>query len=122
VVDSVHSWAEAVPGDLNEYDRLNMAIAALRGLAGALGCPVLAIAERNRASMASGGLNAAAGSRRFEYGGESVWDLAGEKDARPDATGELPVTLTIVKNRNGSPGRRIHLRFNGALQRFAEAV
>jgi replicative DNA helicase len=120
VVDSVHSWAEASPGDLNEYDRLNFAIAALRTLAGALGCPVLAIAERNRASMTTGGMNAAAGSRRFEYSGSSVWDLACEKDARPDAAGEVPVTLTLVKNRSGSPGRRIHLRFHGALQRFAE--
>jgi replicative DNA helicase len=120
VVDSVHSWAEAFPGDVAEYDRLNLAIGALRSLAGGLGCPVLAIAERNRASMASGGMNASAGSRRFEYSGASVWDLATDKDAHPDATGAIPVTLTLAKNRNGAAGRRLYLTFHGALQRFAE--
>ena len=59
-----------------EYDRLNAAIGALRALAGQLGCPVLGIAERNRASMAGGGLSAAAGSRKFEYAAESVLDLS----------------------------------------------
>jgi replicative DNA helicase len=120
VVDSVHSWAEAFPGDVAEYDRLNLAIAALRGLAGGLGCPVLAIAERNRATMSTGGLNASAGSRRFEYSGASVWDLQSERDAHPDAAGAVPVTLTLAKNRNGAAGRRLYLTFHGALQRFAE--
>ena len=121
VVDSVHSWAEGFPGDVAEYDRLNLAIAALRSLAGGLGCPVLAVAERNRASMATGGMNAAAGSRRFEYSGASVWDLATGKDAHPDAEGAIPVTLTLAKNRSGAAGRCLHLKFHGALQRFVEA-
>jgi replicative DNA helicase len=105
VVDSVHSWAEAFPGDA----------------AGGLGCPVLAVAERNRATMSTGGLNASAGSRRFEYSGASVWDLQSERDAHPDAAGGVPLTLTLAKNRNGAAGRRLYLAFHGALQRFAEA-
>src|SRR5207248_794775 len=64
VVDSVHSWAEAFPGDVAEYDRLNLAIGALRSLARGLGRPVLAIAQRNRASMPTGGMNAAAARGR----------------------------------------------------------
>ena len=30
VVDSLHSWAEAAPGGANEYEGLNLAMAALR--------------------------------------------------------------------------------------------
>jgi replicative DNA helicase len=33
----------------------------------------------------------------------------------------VPVTLMIEKNRNGAPGKKIKLLFNGALQRFREA-
>jgi replicative DNA helicase len=135
VVDSVHSWAEAAPvPELTEYDRLNAAIAELRVLAGQLGCPVLAVAERNRASMAAGGLSASAGSRKFEYTGESVFDLsAGDKERERDAPAgalwaaggatapnEAPVTLTIQKNRNGAAGKRLRLSFHGALQRFTD--
>lgn len=120
VVDSVHSWAEALEADLAEYERLNAAIGGLRTLAGRLDCPVLAIAERNRASMKSGGLSASAGSRRFEYGGESVLDLGREENATADANSEIPVTLTLAKNRHGSPGRKINLKFHGAMQRFTE--
>jgi replicative DNA helicase len=130
VVDSVHSWSEAAPvPELTEYDRLNAAIAELRVLAGQLGCPVLAVAERNRASMAAGGLSASAGSRKFEYTGESVLDLgAGERDApggapvalAPATPNEAPVTLTVQKNRNGAAGKRLRLSFHGALQRFTD--
>jgi replicative DNA helicase len=121
VVDSIHSWSEASGVDLPEYDRLNAAIGALRALAGQLGCPVLGIAERNRASMAGGGLNAAAGSRKFEYTGESVLDLAlDEKGAPPPGVGETAVVLHVAKNRNGAAGKRLRLAFNGALQRFTD--
>jgi replicative DNA helicase len=72
VVDSVRSWAEAAPTDVDEYTALNDGLAALRRIARYLQCPVLAIAERNRAKMSAGGLDASAGSRRFEYGAESV--------------------------------------------------
>lgn len=121
VVDSAHSWAEMAPGELAEYERLNLAITALRQLASSLDCSVLAIAERNRASMTEGGLSAAAGSRRFEYGSEAVLDLNRKDDTPPDVQGEVPVNLTLRKNRNGAAGRSFDLRFHGALQRFREA-
>jgi hypothetical protein len=123
VVDSVHSWSEAAPAsELTEYDRLNAAIWALRVLAGQLACPVVGIAERNRASMAGGGLSASAGSRKFEYTGESVLDLnVDEKDAPVGSEYEKTVVVHVAKNRNGSAGRRYKLLFHGALQRFTEA-
>ena len=71
--------------------------------------------------MAAGGLSASAGSRKFEYGGESVWDLQRADDAVPNAAGEIEVTLKLVKNRNGSPNRKVSLLFHGALQRWREA-
>ena len=121
VVDSVHSWAEGAPGEASEYDALNAALAALRHLASELECPVLAIAERNRASMERGGLSAGAGTRKIEYGAEAVIDLARPEDAAPDASGEVVVTARLVKNRHGAVGRKVKLRWHGALQRFEEA-
>jgi replicative DNA helicase len=120
-VDSVHSWAEAAPGDADEYTRLNAALATLQALAGALGCAVLAVAERNRASMKAGGLSAGAGTRKLEYRGETVLDLKRDPDAREDASGELPVTVELAKNRSGAAGRKVELHFHGALQRFRVA-
>jgi len=120
IIDSVHSWAESQQSGQSEYDMLNAALAALRSMASHLHCPVLAIAERNRASMTTGGLNAAASSRKFEYGAEAVFDLNRPKETPPDAAGEVPVELTLQKNRNGATGKKISLRFHGALQRFRE--
>ena len=121
VIGSVHSWAEAAPVEASEYDRLGWALSSLRTIAGALSCPVLAVAERNRASMTKGGISAGAGSRKFEYGAESVLDLNRKENAAPDAAGEVDVKLTIAKNRNGAVGRSFDLKFHGALQRFREA-
>jgi replicative DNA helicase len=122
VIDSIHAWADSAPGDGgSEYERLNAAVAALRGLAQQLACPVLGIAERNRGAMAGGGLSASAGSRKFEYSGESVWDLSRADDTSPNAAGEVEVTLKLVKNRNGAPNRTVRLLFHGALQRWREA-
>jgi replicative DNA helicase len=118
VVDSLHSWAEKGQGD--EYVRLAEHLAALKQIAARLKCPVLAISERNRASMKDGGLSAGAGHRGIEYGAETVFDLDCKADAQPDANGEIEVTLKIQKNRNGAKGKRIELLFNGALQRFRE--
>ena len=119
VVDSLHSWADGMPGDADEYARLGAALGALRGLAGALESPVLVIAERNRASMKAGGISAGAGHRRIEYGAESVWELdREEEDVGPP--GEALVTLGLAKNRNGAPGRKVALHFDGARQRFRE--
>lgn len=122
IVDSLHSWAEALLDDVPEYEALNGGLKALRELAARLGGPVLAIAERNRAGMDKGGLSAGAGSRKIEYGAESVLDLDTEKDAKEDANGEKAVTLHLAKNRNGASGKKIGLRFHGALQRYTEAA
>lgn len=122
VIDSVHSWSESANVDASEYDRLGGALQVLRQLAGELSCPIIGIAERNRASMTTGGMSASAGHRSFEYGAESVIELAKAENAVPDAMNELPITLRLTKNRNGSPGKKIDLRFNGALQRFRESL
>jgi replicative DNA helicase len=121
VVDSVHSWAESAPGGIPEYEGLNAALAGLRTLAGALSCPVLAVAERNRASMGKGGLSAGAGTRKIEYGATTVLDLQRDLDKPADAMGEVDVTLALAKNRNGAAGRKVNLKFHGAIQRFRDA-
>ena len=121
IVDSLHSWAEGLPGEMPEYEALNASLRSLRQIAARLGCPVLAIAERNRASMKDGGLSAGAGSRKIEYGAESVIDLDTEKDAREDGNGEKAVNCRVSKNRNGASGRELRLKFHGALQRYTEA-
>lgn len=122
IVDSVHSWAAGSPAALDEYVALNAALDTLRQLAGRLNAPCLGIAERNRASMREGGLSASAGSRRFEYGSESVLELAKEDPdkAGPLAAGETPVSLRLAKNRHGSAGTKLRLTFNGALQMFTD--
>jgi replicative DNA helicase len=122
VVDSVHSWAEASPLGLSEYDTLNAHLGELRRIAALLNCPILGVAERNRVSMKEGGLNSAAGSRKFEYGAESVVGLAVDdgKDAPVLPPPQKPITLTVEKNRNGASGMRLKAVFNGALQRFAD--
>lgn len=120
VVDSLHSWVDAASETLSEYERLNAGLAALRSLAATLNCPVLYIAERNRAS-AAGGVGAGAGTRKIEYGAETVIELDRTTTSAPSATGEVEVILKISKNRNGAIGRPITLRFNGALQRYQEA-
>jgi len=122
VVDSLHSWADAIGGG-EEYDRLNAALVALRMLAKHLNCPILAISERNRAAMKSSGQSSGAGTRKIEYGAETViaLDLDGGEDVRPDASGYTDVTLKIGKNRNGSLGNPLYLRWHGATQRYTEA-
>jgi replicative DNA helicase len=116
VVDSVHSWAEGYmsPG-ANEYEVLGGAVASLRKLAQQLDCPVLGIAERNRAAMDKGGMAASAGSRKFEYGSETVLDLSRGADG-PDE--EVTVTLAIQKNRNGGTSENVQLLFDGSHQEF----
>lgn len=117
VIDSLHSWVEANAPGANEYEALGAGLAALRGIASELTCAILVIAERNRASAGKGGISASAGSRKAEYGAETVISLLSEE---APAYGPTPVTLKLDKNRNGRPGRTFHLSFDGALQRFGE--
>jgi len=119
VVDSLHSWAETcTPAGYSEYNALNIALSDLRRVAQVAQVPVLCVAERNRATMKQGGLSAAAGTRKFEYGAESVWSLKREEDTPIEE--EYAVTLTLSKNRGGSPGAKVALLFHGALQQFRE--
>lgn len=120
VVDSLHSWAEGLVVGLPEYDTLNAGVAALRLLAHTLSCPVLIVSERNRDSMKTGGINAGAGTRKIEYGAETVIDLERPAEAREDGAGEVEITLKLAKNRHGAAGKPIKLKFNGALQSFCE--
>lgn len=123
ILDSLHTWALEAPRPwATEYETLNAAIDELRRLAGRLEAPVLAIAERNRASMASAAQSAGAGSRRIEYEADTVLALQreGEGEWREDAFGEYPVAVKVAKNRNGATGPKVGLAFNGALQAFRE--
>lgn len=121
VVDSLHSWALRLASGLPEYEALNVAISDLQTLSHSLKCPVLVVCERNRDSMKSGGLNAGAGTRKIEYSGETVLDLDRDANTKQDGAGEVPIKLTLSKNRHGATGKPLDLRFNGALQRFTEA-
>jgi replicative DNA helicase len=123
-VDSAHAWAAGLPdAEPNEYERLSLALDALRALAMDLSCPVLAVAERNRITMENGGLNAAAGTRRFEYIAETMIGLAVAtgKDApafsQPDTK---PIRVMVEKNRNGDFGMALKATFFGRYQRFEE--
>lgn len=120
VLDSLQSWAESQDGKEGEYETLNKAVKVLRALAHGLNAPILFTSERNRDSMKTGGLNAGAGSRKIEYGAETVIDLDRIMKEQANGAGEVPVTLSIAKNRHGSIGVEIPLMLNGALQLFRE--
>ena len=119
IIDSVHSWVRGWQGEATETEALIAGISALQALAQRLNCAVVGIAERNRAGMKEGGMNAAAGTRTFEYGAESVLELSTDKTT---ALGQTPITLTLSKNRHGAPGRKISLYFKGATQTFTSEV
>ena len=57
----------------------------------------------------------------FSYIAESVWDLDRDTGQEPDAKQRTNAELTILKNRHGSAGVSIDLKFEGRLQRFMEA-
>ena len=123
VIDSLHAWAMRVAPDLPEYEALNQAMDSLRSLASEFHIPILVISERNRSSMLAGGLHAAAGSRRIEYGCEAMLDfkLEEEKDDDPMARRtESQVTVRIVKNRYGPPWLKVVMIFNGNSLEFRE--
>ena len=100
--------------------QLNAAIADLRALTGRNGVPILATVERNRATMTSDGQHAGAGTRKIEFGAASVLAIDRKEGDQENTEGDVPVTLKISKNRHGAPGKKISMRWNGALQRFAE--
>jgi replicative DNA helicase len=120
VLDSLHAWAETFPGGATEYDALNLAISTLRGVAHRLGASVLAVCERNRATMDGGGLSSGAGTRKIEYGAELILDLRRDLTAKQSGAGEVEVRVDLAKNRHGAPGEAARLMFSGALQSFRE--
>lgn len=119
VLDSIHAWVDGGP-QTNEYEAINAGLYDLLALANTLTCPVLVVAERNRASMAAGGTSAAAGSRKLEYKSATVFDLERDGKGDADAAGEIRVTVTLPKNRASTPNGKVPLRFNGAHQSFRQ--
>jgi replicative DNA helicase len=121
VVDSAHSWASGLRADESEYEVLSEALAQLRKLASRLACPVITIAERNRANRKQAGMDAAAGTRAFEYGAETVISLGEPEPKEPEPTpGEKRINAVIQKNRHDAAGGHAALAFHGALQKFRE--
>jgi replicative DNA helicase len=123
VVDSLHSWAEGAPSTAGEYEQVSAATRELRTLAAKLGCPVIAISERNRASFGKGAsadkIGSGAGSRKLEYGSESVLSLERSEDAG-NGTGDVIIEATFAKNRNGKQGAMLELIFAGGFQNYSE--
>jgi replicative DNA helicase len=120
VIDSVHRWAGGALPRVTEYERIGEGLLRLQELARGLTCPILGIAERNRGSMAGGGMNASAGHREFEYRAETLLEIDREPGEAPAGPRGVACELKVTKNRNGSPGGKIRLWFNGALQEFME--
>lgn len=120
IVDSLHSWADRGAGESSEYEYLNCAITSLQALASTIAAPVLVIAERNRMSMAKGGLSGGAGTRKIEYSAESVIEL--DAQCEPNLNGETSVVLRLSKNRNGESNKSVDLTFHGATQTYRGAI
>ena len=134
MIDSLHAWAGGLPGaDRGEYEALNLSIRACLKLAADLEAPVLVVAERNRKSGKSGGQDASAGSRKFEYSAESVLALQrvdetdDEDDTRTPAgkprqapEGCRAMQLIAQKNRHGKEGERIDLDYDPQIMRFTD--
>lgn len=123
VVDSMHSFVRrsgAAREGIDDRVSTNQAIDALQCLAADAKCAVLIIAEQNRASQGSDRQEAAADTRVFEYAAELIIALSRDRSIREDVNGEFPVTATLAKNRNGSPGTVIDLRFSGRFMTFRE--
>ena len=134
VIDSLHSWADGSPGGAGEYERLNEALRLCLGLAASLSAPVLVVAELSRAATFAadqsrtkarigGNLSASAGTRKFEYAAETVFDLSREK-RKTDSRGSLgretqELICTIEKNRHGVRGAALRLIWDPSLMRIS---
>jgi len=124
VIDSLQVWSRggAAGGPVTDYELVTLGMHTARGIAVTLNCPVLLVSHRHRAGQQAGGLYASKGSGDIEYQAEVVLELTREPDAQPDAAGEMPASLTILKNRHGQAGMTIPLRFCGRLQNFRDAT
>lgn len=119
-IDSLQVWARGAGEGVNEYEAVSAGVVSARSIADTLKAPVLVTSLRNRAGQKEGGMHASKGSGDVEYGAETVIDLTRDKDARPDAAGEVASTITVHKNRHGEAGRAVPLKFCGRLQSFRE--
>jgi replicative DNA helicase len=119
VLDSLQYWAKGLDAN-SEYEQVSQSVKALSMVSAGLSVPIIAISHRSRLGNREGGLHASKGSGDIEYASESVIDLTREKDAKIDASGNVPTTLAIHKNRHGEVGRIIPLDFCGKFQLFTE--
>lgn len=119
VLDSLQYWSKGLDAG-SEYEQVSQGIKALSMVSAGLSLPIIAISHRSRVGNREGGLHAAKGSGDIEYAAESVIDLTREKDTKPDASGNVPTTLAIHKNRHGEVGKIIPLEFCGKFQLFTE--
>jgi replicative DNA helicase len=123
VLDSLHSWVRGsgmIAGGASEYTATSAAVSALQRIGAERECSVLVVSEQNRSNMGTDRQEAGADSRAIEYGAEVVIALSRERNAIPDEDDEVPITATIAKNRDGSPGTTIDLRFCGRFMAFRE--
>ncbi len=111
-VDSLHAWAAAIDPEREEYQSVSAGVEALRRIADEYRASIIAIVERNRASMTTGGISAGAASRKIEYSSEVIIELKCVEPGR--------INLRLAKNRNGREGVTIGYEFEGATQRFRE--
>lgn len=123
VIDSLHSWAAWLNSE--EYERLTQAVASLRKVSARLSCPILLISEQSKAvnrqsaQGSSVGSSSPAGNRVIEYQSESVINLlSGNYDS---STGQTDIKLTFDKNRNGSQGFVLDMKFTGKFQSYEVA-
>jgi replicative DNA helicase len=119
VVDSLQTWSRSSGMEGSEYDLISAHAQMAEKLAARLSAPVITISHRNRAANKSGGgLHSGKGSGDIEYLAETVIELDRDLKVRDDAAGEVPVSLTIWKNRHGMAGTSFATRFCGRLQTF----
>ncbi len=87
--------------------------------------PVFIIASKNRANRNSKNLEAFAGSSFIEYGASVAMLMSVDGDEEEKAANlkqpVRPVTLSVIKNRNGRLGD-VQLYFNAPENKFIEAV
>ena len=125
IIDSLHSWAFSVvdSNEATEKQILDTALKHLRRISKDLKIPIIVIAERNRYSMERGGMSAASGSARIEYGADVVMELDYEKKGYgdnvpiPGQSGRTMV-LKLSKNRDGE-AKSVRLFFDPAYMKFS---
>jgi replicative DNA helicase len=125
VIDSFHSWMRGFEPDKNSTSgdaRINIerSLHGIGQLGSQLNASILLITEQSKASMDSDRQESSADSRVFAYISELVINLTRDRTIDADSNGEVPVLLTVGKNRHGAPGGRINLQFCGGKMTFRE--